>query len=77
MIVSKLTSKAQTTIPKPIRMALELRPGDELSYEILNGQVVLAKVPTDDHAGRPFPYLRGVALGSGRHGLCRPLSPVT
>ena len=30
MIVSKLTSKAQTTIPRPIRAALGLQPGDEL-----------------------------------------------
>lgn len=44
MIVSKLTSKAQTTIPKPIRTALELKPGDELSYEILDGRVILTKV---------------------------------
>ena len=28
-IVSKLTSKAQTTIPQPIRAALGLQPGDE------------------------------------------------
>ena len=54
MIVSKLTSKAQTTIPKPIRMALELQPGDELSYEILNGQVVLAKVPPTTTLDDPF-----------------------
>lgn len=35
MIVSKLTSKAQTTIPQPIRAALGLQPGDELLYEII------------------------------------------
>jgi antitoxin PrlF len=44
VIVSRLTSKAQTTIPKPILAALELQPGDELSYEILDGRVILAKV---------------------------------
>ena len=30
MIVSKLTAKAQTTIPKPARLALGLDRGDEL-----------------------------------------------
>jgi hypothetical protein len=30
VIKSKLTSKAQTTIPQPIRAALRLREGDEL-----------------------------------------------
>ena len=52
MIVSKLTSKAQATIPKPIRAALGLQPGDELLYEIADGRVVLNKVQrgaaTDD-----------------------------
>ena len=52
MIVSKLTSKAQTTIPQPIRAALGLQPGDELLYEVLDGRVMLTKArrgtPTDD-----------------------------
>ena len=43
MITSKLTSKAQTTIPQPIRAALGLQPGDELLYEIVDGRVMLAK----------------------------------
>ena len=34
MITSKLTSKAQTTIPHPVRAALRLQRGDELLYEI-------------------------------------------
>ena len=54
MIVSKLTSKAQTTIPKPIRVALELQPGDELSYEILGGRVVLSKVQQGTTLDDPF-----------------------
>ena len=73
VIVSKLTPKAQTTIPQPIRVARGLRPGDERSYEIVDGRVMLTKVQRRDHAGRPVPYLRGVALGSGNHGLCGPL----
>ncbi len=52
MIVSKLTSKAQTTIPQPVRAALRLQPGDELVYEIVDERVILTKaqrgVKTDD-----------------------------
>ena len=44
MIVSKLTTKSRTTIPKPIRTALDLELGDQLSYEILVGRVMIAKV---------------------------------
>lgn len=51
MITSKLTTKAQTTIPQPIRAALNLQPGDEIAYRIDDGRVVLTKaerVPRDD-----------------------------
>jgi AbrB family looped-hinge helix DNA binding protein len=30
---SKITSKAQTTVPKDVREALGLRPGDELEWK--------------------------------------------
>lgn len=43
MITSKLTSKAQTTIPQPVRAALNLREGDEIVYEIEAGRVTLRK----------------------------------
>jgi antitoxin PrlF len=51
MITSKLTSKAQTTIPLPVRSALRLAPGDELAYAIDGNRVVLTKAtrsPADD-----------------------------
>ena len=54
MITSKLTSKAQTTIPQPIRAALELQPGDEILYEIIDGRVVLAKAQRETVADDPF-----------------------
>jgi antitoxin PrlF len=44
MITSKITSKAQTTIPQQIRAALHLDVGDELEYRIEGGHVVLSKV---------------------------------
>jgi len=51
MIKSKLTSKSQTTIPQPVRLALGLEPGDEVVYEIEEGRVVVRKagaVAVDD-----------------------------
>lgn len=51
MITSKLTSKAQTTVPQPVRVALGLREGDEIAYVIESGRVIIAKAaaePTDD-----------------------------
>ena len=51
MITSKLTSKAQTTIPAPVRTALRLKAGDELVYSVEGGRVILTKGdrgPLDD-----------------------------
>jgi antitoxin PrlF len=48
MITSRITSKAQTTVPQAVRTALGLREGDALAYEISDGRVILTKA-------RPFP----------------------
>jgi antitoxin PrlF len=55
MITSKLTSKAQTTIPQPIRTALHLREGDEIAYNIeADGRVVLTRVDPEPPVDDPF-----------------------
>ena len=55
VITSKLTTKAQTTIPRPVRAALELREGDEIAYEIQPGRVVLTRAnAADDDPFRTF-----------------------
>ncbi len=43
MITSKLTTKAQTTIPQPVRTALHLKEGDEIAYSIEKDRVILTK----------------------------------
>jgi len=57
MITSKLTAKAQTTIPQPVRAALGVREGDELAYVIENGRVILTKARTES-AEDPFGAFR-------------------
>lgn len=46
MITSKLSSKAQTTIPQSVRAALRLHEGDELAYAIEPGRVVMTRAYT-------------------------------
>jgi antitoxin PrlF len=51
MITSKLTGKAQTTIPAPVRAALRLKAGDELVYSVEGDRVIVTKGdrgPVDD-----------------------------
>ena len=54
MITSKLTSKAQTTIPQAVRAALRLREGDELLYEIVDQKVILSRVQHESPRDDPF-----------------------
>ena len=54
MITSKLTSKAQTTLPQPVRAALRLEAGDELIYEISDQRVTLTKAGRGTKTDDPF-----------------------
>ena len=48
MILSRVTAKAQTTIPRAVRRTLGLKPGDDIAYEIEGDRVVIRR------AGDPF-----------------------
>lgn len=54
-LVSTLTAKAQTTIPREVRDRLKLQPGDRLVYEIEDDTVRLRKAQPVDLA-----YLRAL-----------------
>ena len=51
MITSKITSKAETTIPQPVRTALCVGEGNEIAYRIEGDHVILTKMkrePVED-----------------------------
>ena len=59
MVESVVTSKGQTTLPKPVREALGIGPGDRVRYVILdNGEVRILPV-------RPVSHLFGVLKYDG------------
>ncbi|MEK6375582.1 MAG: AbrB/MazE/SpoVT family DNA-binding domain-containing protein [Acidobacteriota bacterium] len=41
MPTSIITSKGQTTVPKEVRDALDIGPGDKLTWEISGGRVAI------------------------------------
>jgi AbrB family looped-hinge helix DNA binding protein len=41
MPTSTVTSKGQTTVPKEVRDALDLEPGDKLTWEVNGGRVAV------------------------------------
>jgi antitoxin PrlF len=73
MITSKLTSKAQTTIPMPVRTALGLHEGDALRYTLEENRVILEKVeapaPATDDPFRTFDEWHGDADCAAYAGL--------
>lgn len=58
MTVSTLTSKGQTTLPKAVREALALQPGDQVRYLISAHDVRILKA-------RPLADLYGVLAQPG------------
>lgn len=51
MILGRITAKAQTTIPRAVRLALGLMPGDDVVWEIDGDQVVMTRA---NKAADPF-----------------------
>lgn len=48
MLVSKVSSKGQVTIPKAVRDRLRARPGDFIEYDIQDTVVVVRRVEPFD-----------------------------
>jgi antitoxin PrlF len=44
MIHGRITAKSQTTIPRAVREALGIGPGDSVGYEIRGGEVVMRRI---------------------------------
>lgn len=56
---SKITAKGQTTLPKDVRAALHLKPGDTLRYLLLDGEVRILRA-------RPVSELEGMLQRPGQ-----------
>lgn len=49
-LLSRLTVKGQATIPVEVRRALQLRPGDQVAFELKRGKVTVRRADTLDRA---------------------------
>jgi AbrB family looped-hinge helix DNA binding protein len=56
MIVAKVTSKGQITLPKKVREKLGVHPGEDVGFEEKNGLIYISKTvkksPFDKWVGR-------------------------
>ena len=48
MVVSRLSSKGQVTIPKKVRDVLGAEPGDTIAYEIMGDSIRLRRIDPFD-----------------------------
>ena len=63
-MTTRVTTKGQVTIPKPVRERLGIRPGNVVSFDLApDGRIVLVKVD-GDHGVSRFAAMRGRA-GAG------------
>ena len=62
MIIARVTSKGQVTIPKVVRERLGVHPGEDVGFDEKDGLLVVSKVvtksPFDKWVGR-LKHLRG------------------
>jgi len=62
MIIAKLTSKGQVTLPKAVREKLGVHSGEEVGFEEIDGRLIITKVlthsPFEKWQGR-LEHLRG------------------
>ena len=69
MIISRISSKAQTTIPRAVRAALGLREGDRIAYEIDGDRVILTRSETAEDPFAAFSEWAGEADAQAYAGL--------
>jgi bifunctional DNA-binding transcriptional regulator/antitoxin component of YhaV-PrlF toxin-antitoxin module len=74
---SRLGVKSQTVLPKEVREALGVGPGDQIGYSIQNGRVILSAIKRPRAPGRPLRLLRRMGVCGRYRGLCLPLNDGT
>ena len=69
--VSHMTSKGQTTIPKPVRVVLGLKEGSEIAFKPETGGFLLVRVATtikeeDPYTPAEWKKIKELASSKGR-----------
>lgn len=80
MLTSRITERSQTTVPRGVRAALGIQPGERLGYVIEGNEVKLVNASAIEEAGDPVLEqlldLLASDVGDGRHVAAFPASLV-
>lgn len=55
-VVSRVGARSQTVLPKAVREALGVRPGDQVGFLIRDGQVTVTAVRGGEEQDDPFAH---------------------
>lgn len=53
-MIGRVGAKGQVVIPKPLRDRAQLQPGDEVEFELRDGEIVLTTRRSDQQLGGRF-----------------------
>jgi AbrB family looped-hinge helix DNA binding protein len=67
-ITSRLDARARTVLPKAVRDALGLGPGDQIGYAIRDGRVILTAMKKPPSQEDPFACFDEWASGADTEG---------
>ena len=67
-VTSRLGVKSQTVLPKEVRAALRVSPGDQIGYSIRGGRVILTAVRAPQPEDDPFACFDEWASEADREG---------
>jgi antitoxin PrlF len=70
MIIGRITAKSQAIIPRAVRLALGIKPGDEIVYEIVGGEVKLRNAIPVDRDAKDDPFLNNFSAFTEWSGDC-------
>ncbi len=73
METTRLTSKGQVVIPKPIRDALHIRPGTQFTVTAEGNRIILETLTRKTHKFSEWPGFRRNTVTLTTEELCRPV----
>ena len=67
-VISRVGARSQTVLPKAVRQALGIAPGDQVGFLIRDGRVTLTAVRSEEVLDDPFTHFEEWSSEADRRG---------